>query len=143
MNRFLRGFRMRQASWINRSGKTAIYRALQGMRKMFGKVSDSAVFKLFDRNPAELRKAQLDFLKCGEFSQTIYDMAFSCIACHFCSDVCEQGLDPSRMGSISRIELVSRVRTHRRLIHSRSQASISTTSASCLLCCSTHRKPDG
>ncbi|MBI5118533.1 (Fe-S)-binding protein, partial [Candidatus Poribacteria bacterium] len=58
--------------------------------------------------PAELRKAQIDFLKGGEFSQMLYDMAFSCIGCHYCSDACEHGLDPSRMGAISRIELVTR-----------------------------------
>jgi heterodisulfide reductase subunit D len=60
-----------------------------------------------DGDPAELRKAQINFLKGGEFSQTVYDMAFSCIGCHYCSEVCEQGLDPSRVGAISRIELIS------------------------------------
>lgn len=56
---------------------------------------------------AELQKARIAFLKGGEFSQTVYDMAFSCIGCHYCSDVCEQGLDPSHMGTISRIELIN------------------------------------
>ena len=61
-----------------------------------------------DADPVELQKARIDFLKGGEFSQTVYDMAFSCIGCHYCSDACEQGLDPSHMGTISRIELINR-----------------------------------
>ena len=61
-----------------------------------------------DRDTAELQRERIDFLKGGEFSQAIYDMAFSCIGCYYCRGVCEQGLDPSQMGTISRIELVSR-----------------------------------
>lgn len=61
-----------------------------------------------DGDPEKLRQTQIDFLKGGDFSQTIYDMAFSCICCHYCSQVCEEGLDPSFLGIITRIELVNR-----------------------------------
>lgn len=61
-----------------------------------------------DKDPAELQAARIGFLKGGEFSQAVYDMAFACTGCHYCSAFCEQGLDPSSIGTIVRSELVSR-----------------------------------
>jgi len=61
-----------------------------------------------DKDPAELQKERIGFLKGGEFSQAVYDAAFSCSACHYCTQFCEQGLDPSRVGSLLRSELVAR-----------------------------------
>ncbi len=61
-----------------------------------------------DQAPAELQKVRIDFLNGGELSQTVYDMAFTCMGCHYCSKRCEQGLDPSRMGIVLRTELVNR-----------------------------------
>jgi heterodisulfide reductase subunit D len=56
----------------------------------------------------ELRKTQIDFLKGGEFSQTVYDLAFTCIGCQYCTGACEHGLDPSHLGAITRMELIAR-----------------------------------
>jgi Fe-S oxidoreductase len=61
-----------------------------------------------DNNPAELQKARIDFLKGGQPSQVVYDLAFSCIGCHYCNDACEQNLSPSNIGTLSRIELINR-----------------------------------
>jgi Fe-S oxidoreductase len=61
-----------------------------------------------DKDPAELQKARVDFLKGGDFSQEVYDTAFSCTGCHYCTQFCEQGLDPSRTGTLIRSELVDR-----------------------------------
>ncbi len=59
-------------------------------------------------DPAELQKARIEFLKGGEFSQAAYDLAFSCMSCHYCREACPENLNPPRIGILSRIELVSR-----------------------------------
>lgn len=61
-----------------------------------------------DKDAAELQKARIEFLKGGEISQMIYDLTFACIGCHYCNDACEQGLDPSNIGLLSRFELIER-----------------------------------
>ncbi|RJP24156.1 MAG: (Fe-S)-binding protein [Candidatus Abyssobacteria bacterium SURF_5] len=61
-----------------------------------------------EKDTAQLQAARIAFLKGGEASDAVYDMAFSCMGCHFCKGVCPQGLNPAQTGIISRMELIRR-----------------------------------
>lgn len=59
-------------------------------------------------DPVELNRARIAFLEGGPFSQVVYDMAYGCMGCMYCSDLCPEGLDASSIPAISKIELAKR-----------------------------------
>lgn len=62
-------------------------------------------WRFADEDPVELQKSRIDFLKGGEFSQTVYDMVWDCMDCGYCADICPEGLDPTDIVALIKVEL--------------------------------------